>query len=837
MAMLLIRVIQVLIGLTFLVPVIVVPGQIYPTLVPKVLVFRSLAELILGTYIMLVMGNWDRFKIRPSPISISIALFTLSMGISTLVGVDWRQSVFDTYHRMLGLDSLAHYVAFYFVTTTILTGWATWKKFLRFFLGAVVLVLVVGIAQKFNQAFVANSSERASATLGNAIYLGGLGGFTVWIALLLALTEEAKGWRLDYFVAGCLGFVGVIISESRGALIALIAGVMVLFMGYMLLLNQDKKRHAYFGMGMGVCALLPLLLIVMVGYQGHKADALHQTITQDRASLLMKWADATDHPALRGQHDEKAYITLLEELGALNKDRASLTVTNLNAYLTEQGSALDDFTEKSLGDIKPAYMTIESRDRPIRTDRSVELRFAQARWYSNIPGLRRFRDGSEIFRNARLMSWAFAIDAFKERPVFGWGLNNFEFAYNKSYQPHFFGYAWSDTRFDDAHNVLFNTLTEQGIVGLMSYLLVVGAPIVCLWRGYRRGVVDIHLALVGTAFMTTHLVHNLFVFENPTSYLYFFFMLALFNSQTLAKQPDRATNTFRLHPIAAIGVAGAIITIMWTTNFRTAAESKLDLDTNQLIRSGDLQKARQAIIRSQASLTLGPGGLGADQGHAVLKRLMVHRILGKEYQAPPQAPHIIATAVNIAQSKHSRQWSESVKKFATLNPQQKLENGPAVKKDLHPLAVLAYKRLGDDLGNHPLDIHLSLLRGRIALQMAYQFDDDARMHEVETELEHSLINSPQNQEILYVLAAVKLCLSKSKQAIECLETAIQGLPKSDEGWWRLVEVYKATNQDKKVQEVIRRAKRHGVLVIYMHPSRSSARPSHQSESKLELFPK
>jgi len=257
-----------------------------------------------------------------------------------------------------------------------------------------------------------------------------------------------------------------------------------------------------------------------------------------------------------------------------------------------------------------------------------------------------------------------------------------------------------------------------------------------------------------------------------------------------------------------------VLAVMGATNLRIAAASKTGLETIRLIEKGDLKQAHQALAGLKGGLMLSPGGLKADYGHAVIKRLMSHDILEEQANAPSQAaPTINAVAVRISQSSSNREWSQSLRQFAVQNKHQRLKTGPGIKQDLHQLAALAYDGLSRNVKLHPLDIHLSLLRGRIALQMAYQFDDPRRLSETEQELERALSYSPKCQEVQHVLAAVKLCLSKPKQAIALLEAATYSLPKHNDSWWRLAEVYQAIGQTHKAQEIARQAKHHGVLIL------------------------
>lgn len=76
----------------------------------------------------------------------------------------------------------------------------------------------------------------------------------------------------------------------------------------------------------------------------------------------------------------------------------------------------------------------------------------------------------------RATMWSIAWSAFKERPVFGYGPENFIVAFDRHFNPRYFvpekGFgAW----FDRAHSFVFDYLAETGIVGFLAYLSVFGA--------------------------------------------------------------------------------------------------------------------------------------------------------------------------------------------------------------------------------------------------------------------------------------------------------------------------------------------------------------------------
>jgi len=73
----------------------------------------------------------------------------------------------------------------------------------------------------------------------------------------------------------------------------------------------------------------------------------------------------------------------------------------------------------------------------------------------------------------RMTIWKMAIDGFKERPILGWGPENFLQVFDRHFNVKYFkpaeGFgAW----FDRAHNIYLDYLAETGILGLLSYLAI-----------------------------------------------------------------------------------------------------------------------------------------------------------------------------------------------------------------------------------------------------------------------------------------------------------------------------------------------------------------------------
>jgi len=73
----------------------------------------------------------------------------------------------------------------------------------------------------------------------------------------------------------------------------------------------------------------------------------------------------------------------------------------------------------------------------------------------------------------RFWTWGSAIQGFKERPILGWGPENFSLIFDKYFNTgHFKVGQPSETWFDRAHSVIFDYLSETGIFGLLAYLAI-----------------------------------------------------------------------------------------------------------------------------------------------------------------------------------------------------------------------------------------------------------------------------------------------------------------------------------------------------------------------------
>ena len=112
------------------------------------------------------------------------------------------------------------------------------------------------------------------------------------------------------------------------------------------------------------------------------------------------------------------------------------------------------------------------------------------------------------------------LRAYLDRPVLGWGPENFLVAWGR--------YNSADTEVaDHAHNALVEELTTKGVLGLLSYLAVWAVVMSVVFRSLGRlsGRDQLQRCLIG-ATLVACFVQNLFQVDTPVSMMHFSLLIA-----------------------------------------------------------------------------------------------------------------------------------------------------------------------------------------------------------------------------------------------------------------------------------------------------------------------
>ncbi|MBN2094114.1 MAG: O-antigen ligase family protein [Candidatus Zambryskibacteria bacterium] len=133
---------------------------------------------------------------------------------------------------------------------------------------------------------------------------------------------------------------------------------------------------------------------------------------------------------------------------------------------------------------------------------------------------------SEIKTQGRYYVWPMAIKGFIEKPILGWGQESFNFVFNKYYDPEAYK---QEPWFDRAHSTPLDWLVAGGTLGLLSYLGLLFFLFYYLFKA-DENIIDKKGKAVILGLATAYVFNNLFVFDQISSYILFFTILALIHS-------------------------------------------------------------------------------------------------------------------------------------------------------------------------------------------------------------------------------------------------------------------------------------------------------------------
>ncbi len=165
--------------------------------------------------------------------------------------------------------------------------------------------------------------------------------------------------------------------------------------------------------------------------------------------------------------------------------------------------------------------------------------------------------------------WGMAWEGVKERPVLGWGQGNFNYVFNEQYDPFLFN---QEQWFDRAHNIVFDWLIAGGFLGLIAYFSIFAACLYYLVIVPLRNKDDQTFTVlergVLLGILAGYLTHNLVVFDNIVSYIFFAVMLGLIHSRVATPykalekvKVDTALFNQFLVPVGAVVVVVLVYTL------------------------------------------------------------------------------------------------------------------------------------------------------------------------------------------------------------------------------------------------------------------------------------
>lgn len=313
---------------------------------------------------------------------------------------------------------------------------------------------------------------------------------------------------------------------------------------------------------------------------------------------------------------------------------------------------------------------------------------------------------------SRFYNMGMAIEGVKERPLLGWGQENYAIVFDKYYDPRMYA---QEPWFDRVHNIIFDWLVTGGILGLLAYLSIFAATLYVIWR---RNVLAVPERAILTGLLAGYFMHNMAVFDNITSYMLFATVLGYIVWREREAKKNAPLFSAEVLPKGSapfVAVIAGIITVagVWWTNV-PSMQANWTLLKAMAPQNGGIQDNLKSFKQA-----LGYGGLGTQEIREQLSQVTV-QLAGQDFNF-----------------EIKRQFLE------LADAQMKLQEQAS-----------------------PLDARFPLFRGVVL--SAY-----GDLKGAEAALQRALELSPAKQSILYELARNATAQGKNDVALEYLKKAFE----------------------------------------------------------------
>jgi len=164
--------------------------------------------------------------------------------------------------------------------------------------------------------------------------------------------------------------------------------------------------------------------------------------------------------------------------------------------------------------------------------------------------------------SARIIVWNTSLNAVTERPLLGWGPENFYSSFerhfdNRLFLKENFGEVW----FDRAHNIYIDTLVTTGAIGLVALIVLLLTYVVVVYRAYRKGLIGELETTILIALVPLHLLQLQTGFDTVTSYL----LLGVLGGYVLSLErnflPTTESNKILKNTVAVILIIGSLVSL------------------------------------------------------------------------------------------------------------------------------------------------------------------------------------------------------------------------------------------------------------------------------------
>jgi len=581
------------------------PGLLFPFITGKVFLFRIIVEIIFSVWLILVLIDRDYLP-KKSLILWSLVGFLGIITLSDIFGVSHGKSIWSNFERMEGLLTHIHLFLFFLVAGAMISTQKLWNRFFHTNIGVSLFLVFYSILQLGGEISISQGGARVDGTLGNATYLAIYLLFTILFSFFFCYQNLTKIREiLHVYVWGSAGFLFWYFSYTRSANVEIgnvggwlsFVALLVIGVGWFLL-SRDKRKPLPEYSRIIAYSFLIILGGIILFLTATRGAIIALVIGLIFISLMLAKQRSGNN--------------------TLRKISIGLIVTLLVAGGFFVGFRNTEFIKKNAVFSRFSSLTSEN----LRT------------FFTSGEGKSRYINGKA------------SLEAFKERPLLGWGQENFNYVFYKYYDPKMYD---QEPWFDRAHNVIFDWLVVGGILGLLAYLSIFASVFYYLFVNKKKEQVSYVSRVVLSGLLLAYFLQNLTVFDNITSYILFFGVLAylhfLYGKDVPTKSNKKIETNRMFVKYVTLLIVVVFIASLYFVNIRSILASK---NVVLSLQKGNLD---QKLEYFNKALSYGPIG-----------KSEVREFLGQaaqEISVMKVDPKIKEEFFNLAESEFKKQLEET----------------------------------------------------------------------------------------------------------------------------------------------------------------------------------
>lgn len=456
-------------------PLLIVHNHMFAMQVGKVLVFRTIIEIIVFFYILLIIKK-PEYRPKWGLFEISITLFIAVYFFTSFTGANFLRSFWGTAERMGGFFTLLHFWAYFVILISVFKTKRDWKLLF----GVSAFVALLSSFYGFGQ------SVFFWRTILPWIELKDIG---IYNEIIKSVTVENFVIINDYRPFGTIGNAG-------------------LFTAYIL-------YNLFFG--------LYLLL--------RKTEIVRARVLQSRELIDESLRD----DQLKESYPRSELLSVSMKI--IMKIFYCVTAAFIIIVLIIAGSRSSFLAVISGLFVLALVFLLASKRKIIKVFSIVSIivlilgsgyvfQNKEQGWVKDNYILARIANISLEGDETRTMTWESSWVGSMDHPILGVGPENYNIVFNKYFNPlHFGGYGYV-TWYDKAHNIFLDILTTMGAVGLVSYLGIFGIIYWFLVKNRHRARENLPAFALIASLPVAYFVQNMFWFDDFSSYLMLFLFFA-----------------------------------------------------------------------------------------------------------------------------------------------------------------------------------------------------------------------------------------------------------------------------------------------------------------------